>query len=63
MQDIHYLKCPWQDARFLLYLFIRSELLYCIFSTFNAFHVADLYTRIPQQTSTTNPLQAILQNW
>lgn len=25
--------------------------------------MVDLYTRIPQQTSTTNPLKAILQNW
>ena len=64
MQDTFIIwKCPWQDATLLLYLFIWSELLCCIFSIFNAFHMVDLYTRIPQQTSTTNPLKAILWNW
>lgn len=56
-------KCPWQDATLLLYLFIWSELLCRILSIFNAFHMVDLYTRIPQQTSTTNPLKAILWKW
>lgn len=64
MQDTFIIwKCPWQDATFLLYLFIWSELLCCISSIFNAFHMVDLYTRIPQQTSTTNPLKVILRNW
>lgn len=58
MQDTFIIwKCPWQDATFLLYLFIWSELLCCIFSIFNAFHMVDLYTRIPQQRSTTDPLK------
>jgi len=64
MQDTFIIwKCPWQDETFLLYLFIWSELLCCICSIFNAFHMVDLYTRIPQQTSTANPLKTILWNW